>query len=53
MKLFLDQQGYVITENIAYRENQATMKLEMNGESSSGKSMRRFDINFFHVRPYR
>jgi hypothetical protein len=36
-KLFMEAQGYDIKDNIAYRDNQSSMKLEANGKSSSTK----------------
>jgi hypothetical protein len=36
-KLFLEGQGYKITENLIYRDNQSSMKLEINGKASSSK----------------
>jgi hypothetical protein len=47
-KLFLNKQGYIVTENMIYCDNKATIKLEMNGKFSSGKRTRHFDIRFFH-----
>ena len=35
--LFLEAQGYTIRENIVYRNNMSSMKLEKNGLASAGK----------------
>lgn len=48
-KLFLNEQGYQVKDNIIYRDNQAAMKLEMNGKTSSGKRTRHFDIKYFFI----
>jgi Reverse transcriptase (RNA-dependent DNA polymerase) len=48
-KLFLEKQGYKVKENIIKRDNLSSMKLEMNGKSSSGKRTRHFNIKFFHI----
>ena len=36
-KLFLEEQGYKIDQNIFYQDNQSAMLLEKNGKKSSGK----------------
>ena len=36
-KLFLEAQGYEVKDNIIYRDNQSTMRLEANGRVSAGK----------------
>jgi hypothetical protein len=48
-RLFLESQGYNITENMVKRDNMSSMKLEMNGKTSSGKRTRHFNIKFFHI----
>jgi hypothetical protein len=48
-KLFLNEQGYEVAENIVYRDNQAAMKLEANGKLSSGKRTEHFDIQYFFM----
>ena len=48
-KLFLEEQGYNIKQNILLRDNQSSMKLEMNGKASSGKRTRHFNIKYFYI----
>ena len=48
-KLFLEAQGYEVKENLVYRDNQSSMKLELNGKSSCGKRTRHFNIKYFFV----
>jgi hypothetical protein len=48
-KLFLEGQGYKITENLIYRDNQSSMKLETNGKASSSKRTRHFNIKYFFI----
>ena len=48
-KLFLEAQGYEVTENIVFRDNQSSMKLETNGKASSGKRTRHFNIKYFLI----
>ena len=48
-KKFVEAQGYPITQNIMYRDNQSAMKIEENGRSSVGKRSRHLDIRFFFI----
>ena len=48
-KLFLEGQGYEVKENVIMRDNQSTMKLEMNGKSSAGRRTRHLNIRFFYI----
>jgi hypothetical protein len=48
-KNFLEAQGYEIWENLVYRDNQSSMKLEINGKASSGKRTRHFNIKYFFI----
>jgi hypothetical protein len=48
-KIILNEQGYQVKGNSVYRNNQAAMKLEMNGKTSSGKRTRHFDIKYFFM----
>jgi hypothetical protein len=48
-KLFLQAQGFHVKENIINRDNQSSMKLEMNGKNSSGKLTRHFNIKYFNI----
>jgi hypothetical protein len=48
-KLFLEEQGYTVNENILKRDNMSSMKLELNGKTSSGKRTRHFNIKYFHI----
>jgi Reverse transcriptase (RNA-dependent DNA polymerase) len=48
-KLFMQEQGCKIIENVIYRDNTSAMKLEMNGKTSSGKRTRHLQIKYFYV----
>jgi hypothetical protein len=48
-KLFFEAQGYEVKENVVYRDNQSSMKLETNGKASSGKRTRHFNIRYFLI----
>ena len=46
---FLEAQGYTVHENLIYRDNQSSIKLEVNGRASAGKRTRHFDIKYFFI----
>lgn len=48
-KLFMEAQGYNVKQTIIMRDNQSSMKLEMNGKTSSGKRTRHFNIKYFYI----
>ena len=48
-KLFLDEQGYMVTSNILYQDNKSAMLLEKNGKKSSGKRTRALNIRYFFL----
>ena len=48
-KLFLDDQGYGLKENIVYQDNQSLMKLEKSGRISCGQKSWHINIHFFWV----
>ena len=48
-KLFMEAQGYAITENILYQDNKSTILLEKNGKSSSSKRTRALNIRYFFL----
>ena len=48
-RYFLIAQGFVVTDNIIYRDNQSSMRLEKNGRGSSGKRTRHINIRYFFV----
>ena len=48
-KLFMEGQGINVEENLIFRDNQSSMKLELNGKASSGKRTRHFNIKYFFI----
>ena len=46
---FLEAQGYPVTDNILYQDNQSAMLLESNGRKSAGKRSRHLNIRYFFV----
>jgi KUP system potassium uptake protein len=49
-KKFLEAQGYGLTENIFYQDNQSTIRFEKNGRKSSGPNTRHVDIRYFFIK---
>ena len=47
--LFLEEQGYKVTENVLMQDNQSAILLEKNGKRSSGERTRALNIRFFLV----
>jgi hypothetical protein len=48
-KLFIEAQGFTMNHNTIMRDNITSMKLEMNGKTSSGKKTRNLDIKYFYI----
>ena len=48
-KRFAEYQGFKVKLNLLYQDNTSSMKLEINGNESSGKRTRHFDIKIFYV----
>jgi hypothetical protein len=46
---FLQVQGYTVSDNVVYQDNQSVMLLENNGRMSSSKRTRHIDIRYFFV----
>ena len=46
---FLKGQGYTVSENVVYQDNQSAILLERNGRASSGKRTRHVDIRYFFI----
>ena len=38
-----------VNDNVLYRDNTSSMKLEQNGKSSSSKRTRHFNIKYFYI----
>jgi hypothetical protein len=49
LKKFIDHQTGKTYSNIVHRDNQSTMKMEINGKESSGKRTRHFDIKYYYI----
>jgi hypothetical protein len=46
---FLNAQGFAVTDNVLYQDNQSAILLEKNGTRSSGKRTRHLDIRYFFI----
>ena len=44
---FLEAQGYHVTDNVMYQDNQSAILLERNGRKSSGRRTRHVDIRYY------
>ena len=48
-RLFLEEQGVIVKDNIIQQDNQSSILLEKNGKESSGKQTRHMEIRYFFV----
>ena len=46
-RYFMEAQGYNVTENIVYQDNQSAILLERNGKASSSKRTKHINIRYF------
>ena len=49
MRLFLESQGFTITDNVIMQDNQSSVLLERNGKRSSGKRTRHIDMRYYFI----
>ena len=49
-RMFLEQQGYRLTDNVLYQDNQSAMKIILNGKRSSGAKTKHMDNRFFWIK---
>ena len=48
-RYFMEAQGYEVSDNIIYQDNQSAMLLEKNGRGSSSKRTRHINIRYFFI----
>jgi len=48
-RMFLAEQGYKLTKNIFYQDNQSAIQLEKNSRASCGQTSRHIDISYFFM----
>jgi hypothetical protein len=49
-RYFLQEQGFEISRNVLYQDNQSAMLLEKNGTGSSSRRTRHINIRFFFIK---
>ena len=50
LRNFLESQGYILTENILYQDNQSAIKMEKNGRRSCTGNSRHISVRYFFVK---
>ena len=50
MNMFMEGQGYKLTENILHQDNESAIKLEKNGRMSAGPKSKHVKIRYFWVK---
>jgi hypothetical protein len=48
-RLFLEAQGFIVSDNVVYQDNQSAILLENNGKMSSSKRTCHLEIRYFFV----
>jgi hypothetical protein len=51
-RYFIEAQGYTVEQNILHQDNQAALRLEVNGRLSSTKRTRHMHARYFLIRDY-
>lgn len=46
---FMEAQGYTVTDNVVFQDNQSAILLEKNGRMSSSKKTRHIEIRYYFV----
>jgi hypothetical protein len=49
-RMFLKEQGYVLSENTLYQDNQSAIKIELNGKRSSGQKTKHMENRYFWIK---
>ena len=50
MRMFMKEQGYELSSNVIYQDNQSAMLMEQNGRNSCTGNSRHVDIRYFFVK---
>ena len=48
-RLFLEAQGYHVTDNVLHQDNESTIKLAKNGRRSSSKQTRHIEVRYYFI----
>lgn len=49
-RMFLEEQGFILKENILYQDNQSAIKIIKNGKRSSGQKTKHMDNRYFFIK---
>ena len=49
VRMFMEEQGYQLRQNIIYQDNESAIKLEKNGHVSCGQKSRHINIRYFFI----
>lgn len=49
-RMFIEGQGYEVSDTVIYQDNESAMKLAINGRMSSGKLTRHIDNRYFWIK---
>ena len=49
-RMFLQEQGFILEENVLHQDNQSAMKVLKNGKRSSGQKTKHMDNRFFWIK---
>jgi hypothetical protein len=49
-RMFIGAQGFELSKNFLYQDNQSAMKIEKNGRKSSGKNTKHMDNRYFWIK---
>jgi hypothetical protein len=49
-RMFLEEQGFTLKENILYQDNQIAIKIEKNGKRSSGQKTKHMNNRYFFIK---
>jgi hypothetical protein len=47
---FMERQGYILSENTFYQDNQSAIRFQKNGRKSCGSNSRHIDIRYFFIK---
>ena len=50
VRMFMEAQGYSISDNVLEQDNESAIKLEKNGRTSAGPKSRHIDIRYFWLK---
>jgi hypothetical protein len=51
-RMFDEQQGYEIEENLLYQVNQSAIKIEVNGSKSCSKRLQHINMRYFFIKDH-